>query len=96
MEQLLLVGFVVCHCFSLLLTSSILSTDVVRLQSSRDTYFEKTLRTVCHFLQIAITSVAVGYAGMALHTGVQASWIEPLFVSALEVNVAMTVHCFLK
>lgn len=96
MEQLLLVGFIVCHCFSLLLNSFILGTDIVRLQPNTDTYLEKILRTVCHLLQIAITSVAVGCTGSALHAGVQVSWMEPLFVTTLEANVTMVVRCFLK
>lgn len=74
--------------------SLILITDVARWQSNRDTYLEKILQTACHLLQMAINYAAVGCAGFALHTGVQASWIEPLFLATLQANVTITVKCF--
>lgn len=96
MDQVLLAGFILCHCLTVFLTSFILYHDLVRWPSSGDTIFEKALRTVCHALQIGITCVAVGRTGIALHSGLQVGWMMPLFVSTFEVNVTMMVRCFLQ
>jgi hypothetical protein len=96
MDQVLLAGFILCHCLTVVLTSFILYHDLVRWPSSGNTILEKALRTICHALQIVITCVAVGRTGIALHSGLQVGSMMPLFVSTFEVNVAMMVRCFLQ
>lgn len=92
MDQALLTGFILCHCLTILLNSFILYHDLLRWPSSGDIIFEKALRTICHFLQIGITCVTVGRTGIALHSGLQVSWMMPLIVSTFEVNVTMMVR----
>lgn len=93
MDQVLLAGFILCHCVTILLNFFILHHDLIRWPSSGDTIFEKALRTLCHVLQIGVTCVTVGRTGIALHSGLQVSWMMPLIVSTFEVNVTMMVRC---
>lgn len=94
MDRTLLIGFTTSYSISLLMTISLLYADIRRPRLQAATYLEKVLAIVFGFGQVAIIMAAIISVVVAFMTKIQAYWLEPLFLSTLQADVAINV-CYL-
>ena len=91
MDRTLLIGFITSHSINLLMSISLLYIDIIRPRIKAKTYVEKVLSIVFGFGQVAITMSAIIFAVLALTTRLQVYWLDSLFFSALQADVAINV-----
>lgn len=94
MDHSLLVGFVICHFFALLLSGVLISLDVRAPRSSLKSDFEKPSAVFCGIAQVAILAAAVTSIAISLVNGQQVVWLEAAQFSVLQVHSGINVSSF--